>query len=411
MNKNILYKYAIYGTIVGITFSFLYIMKSAYLKQERVINSRINFLFKQSVQIEKKKYIIYFKSYFNSKFTSNKISGRDKQECCYQYHFIKKDPNRTHLDSIFNAELTKEGILGKGVIYCTYRNKETCSSPDTLFKKNAIPLEPIVFRINEKEENNIILQAYVQISFWGILFQTTEMYFLFFIWILLIIGIIYKNKKAKEKDLAIKIKFKRLDELRIQEEQKLQKETLRHNHLEKMYKEQEFKMKKELALLERQRKKEQKQYLLAQKEQEDQKKRKRIENKMGQNHKNKVVQISQTTKIKWTQLPNGLLFNREQAVFLYKKEIFKLSPSMADIFTCFLEAEQNLLTYSQIYSKPFKRKEKEILSASERATINTSITRLRKFLVPFPFIHISTHKGIGYQLVITEIEEDTPISE
>ena len=42
MNKNILYKYTIYGTIIGITFSFFYIAKSAYLERERVIISEIN---------------------------------------------------------------------------------------------------------------------------------------------------------------------------------------------------------------------------------------------------------------------------------------------------------------------------------------------------------------------------------
>ena len=45
MNKNILYK----GTIIGITFSFLYIMKSAYLEQEGVLISEINSLFKESI--------------------------------------------------------------------------------------------------------------------------------------------------------------------------------------------------------------------------------------------------------------------------------------------------------------------------------------------------------------------------
>ena len=74
MNKNILYKYTIYGTIIGITFSFFYIAKSAYLERERVIISEINSLFKQSVQTEKEKYVNYFKSHFKSKLSSNKIS-------------------------------------------------------------------------------------------------------------------------------------------------------------------------------------------------------------------------------------------------------------------------------------------------------------------------------------------------
>ena len=217
----VIIKNRLFLQLLSLILIFFYLEGCLFSNQRKIKILSSFSTFSNSIQIEKRLSTQITKGYYNPALSPNKnITRKEKEEWIWQHHFIRKDPNRTHLDSIFNAELTKEGILGKGVIYCSYRNKETCSSPDTLFKKNAIPLEPIVFRINEKEENNIILQAYVQISFWGILFLTTEVYFLFFIWIFLIIGIIYKNKKAKEKDIAIKIKIKRLDELRIQEEQK-----------------------------------------------------------------------------------------------------------------------------------------------------------------------------------------------
>ena len=105
-----------------------------FLKQEQnLLVQTISSIFIKTIQTEKALFAQIVYNHYENSSSSNKIPKEEKENWCIQRYFIKKDPNRTHLDSIFNAELTKEGILGKGVIYCTYRNKETCSSPDTLF--------------------------------------------------------------------------------------------------------------------------------------------------------------------------------------------------------------------------------------------------------------------------------------
>ena len=68
-------------------------------------------------------------------------------------HFIKKNPNRSRLDSIFHAELKRKRIKATGMICCTYKKQSTYSSSDTLLREEAIPLAPIIYRFDENPDH------------------------------------------------------------------------------------------------------------------------------------------------------------------------------------------------------------------------------------------------------------------
>lgn len=93
------------------------------------------------------------------------ISYEEKERWCDQDYLSLNDPNRIFLDSLFHARLADLGMEAQTAVRCKRKEKTTISCSDSLFMKNAVALEPVVYRKSKNREENIELQAFVQIPF------------------------------------------------------------------------------------------------------------------------------------------------------------------------------------------------------------------------------------------------------
>jgi hypothetical protein len=202
MNKNALYPYGVGIFIVCWTIACSLLCQSTYYRQEELILTRISSILKESIKIEQKKRILYSRRNYNTSLSPNSISVKEKEEWCNQHLFLKKDPYRSRLDSIFHAELKRKRIKAIGIICCTYKKQSTYSSSDTLLREEATPLSPIIYRFDENPDHNITLQAYVKPPQGWLLIKHSPLTWglLFILWVIGIIGFFwgyYYWKKLK----------------------------------------------------------------------------------------------------------------------------------------------------------------------------------------------------------------------
>ena len=80
-----------------------------------------------------------------------------------QDYLSLNDPNRIFLDSLFRARLADLGMETQTAVRCKRKEKTTISYTDSLFMKKATALKPVIYRKNKNIEDNIELQAFVQI--------------------------------------------------------------------------------------------------------------------------------------------------------------------------------------------------------------------------------------------------------
>ena len=102
-------------------------------------------------------------------------------------------------------------------------------------------------------------------------------------------------------------------------------------------------------------------------------------------------------------LPFGLQFDRKSGILIYKNTNVTLSRQSLKLFIHLLDFNQSVIAsqiiYSQILGKALK---KEKIGKTERDVVSAAIVRLRESLAPMPFIQIKSHKGAGYQLIISD---------
>ena len=161
---------------------------SVYLNQEKKMHSELYVLFVEAMQDEKEQQIKRHKRNYNSQKSSNDISGEEKYSWCTQDYLTMRDPNRHYLDSLYRDILQKKNIEVKTAIRCIRNGVVITTSTDSLFYKGATPLEPIVYRIDENKENNITLQAYVDIPVWTALERIGWLWMVFFLFFILLVG-------------------------------------------------------------------------------------------------------------------------------------------------------------------------------------------------------------------------------
>lgn len=118
----------------------------------------------KAIEKEKKLYITTFVFQYDSRLSPNAISGEEKRNWYEQKCLISDDPNRHHLDSIFQAELDLRKIQGSVAIRCTVGDKVTISRPEDFYKK-ATPLDSVSYQKDWDDGQKITLQPYVFLSY------------------------------------------------------------------------------------------------------------------------------------------------------------------------------------------------------------------------------------------------------
>jgi len=150
---------------IGVIILLMLWFGNVYLNQKRKLHAELRDLFIEAMLDEKKqqKDIQIQKGSYDPQRSPNDISGEEKHAWCDQIYLTMHDPNRHLLDSLFQAILQKKNIEVKTAIRYIGSGKVINSSTDSLFYKNATLLNPVVYRIDENEEKNITLQAYVDV--------------------------------------------------------------------------------------------------------------------------------------------------------------------------------------------------------------------------------------------------------
>ena len=117
-------------------------------------------LFDNAIQIEKS---IYIKRLINEQVhnfpTDNNIPKHKKEEWIDKHFFIKRDPTREKLDSIYSSLLNKNGINVDFQILCTVGKTSTFTGSVKQFEK-AVALTSVSFSINDDEGKRIVLTPY-----------------------------------------------------------------------------------------------------------------------------------------------------------------------------------------------------------------------------------------------------------
>lgn len=147
---------------------------------------------------------------------SDSISYEEKERWCDQDYLSLNDPNRIFLDSLFRARLADLGMETQTAVRCKRKEKTTISYTDSLFMKKATALKPVIYRKNKNIEDNIELQAFVQIPLSFIL-KRADSILLFLLFYGLFVGILYGSYKWGIKKLNAVLLEKKVVETKIVE--------------------------------------------------------------------------------------------------------------------------------------------------------------------------------------------------
>ena len=104
---------------------------------------------------------------------SDSISYEEKERWCDQNYLSLNDPNRIFLDS--KIQQTRL-FFSTSAVRCKRKEKTTISYTDSLFMKKATALKPVIYRKNKNIEDNIELQAFVQIPLSFVLIPSFSFY-------------------------------------------------------------------------------------------------------------------------------------------------------------------------------------------------------------------------------------------
>lgn len=150
--------------IHAIIFVYRFVRPSVYIRTQKSEPERSRDRLFQSDRKEKKQYITTFVFQYDSRLSPNTISGEEKRNWYEQICLISDDPNRHHLDSIFQAELDNRKIRGSVAIQCAVGDKVTISRPEAFYRK-ATALDAVSYRKDLDAGQKIILQPYVHLPY------------------------------------------------------------------------------------------------------------------------------------------------------------------------------------------------------------------------------------------------------
>ena len=174
--------------LIIITAFCLWAGKRAYISQQEQAQEKAATILKQSIQLEKKHFLGPISHrYSSSDSKALDILWEEKEGWLVQYTLTCWDPNRVRFDSIFNAELTRQNIQGKGAIYFSQSGKTVCTASDTLFKEKAVLVDRLTFRLDHNPDNLCIIEGYVKFPTGWLLAKTKAIPYILFAWILSIL--------------------------------------------------------------------------------------------------------------------------------------------------------------------------------------------------------------------------------
>lgn len=183
----------------------------AFKVQVKVLSSESYIVFKQAIQDEEKLCIGSRFSSYDPKYSQNDIPRNEKSEWCVQDYLTYRNQSRSVLDSLFQMSLIKKGIEAQAAIRYTCKRVTIDTSPDSLFYKTALALDPIVFRFDTNKDNNITLQAYVKFPFKAVLTRSPMLILIFCLWLISQAGIVcyyylvIRKKKQEPATLTIPV--------------------------------------------------------------------------------------------------------------------------------------------------------------------------------------------------------------
>ena len=311
-----------------------------YQAQQSRIVTESTAVFTRSIEMEKTMFLPQpIQSYYDPKLSPTPDIPREEKEAwiCQQV-LLKRDPNRFQLDSIFNAELQKSGIAGKGYISYTSEGHTVYGTSEQSEVGKAIPLPPLVYRLSHKKEQAIRLQGYVALP-WSSLLWHSSFPLWSLLWLLVTAGGWAGYRYWTKKNPNIRIR-KIL----------LPKEVIRE----------------EIVVVEEE----------------------------------KIVPVVQKHMLEWLELPHELYFNKITGILKYQEEEIKLTLELSKIFMGFMEAEDYCLTYEQLSQIKFgSDSSKNYLSHTDKDTLSTTVRLLRKKLQIFSFMDIENLRGTGYRIL------------
>lgn len=135
-------------------------------KQYRITYVKATTAFQKAIEKEKEIRLSNIKmhTFFHTGTNPQPISRKEKEEWADQSFLMDKDSCRFFLDSIFRAELSLIGLTSRTAVRCFKGEREHCCCKDTVFLKQAIVLEPVVYKRKENTNDTITLYAYIQTS-------------------------------------------------------------------------------------------------------------------------------------------------------------------------------------------------------------------------------------------------------
>lgn len=302
--------------------------------------TEVTAVFARSIEIEKTMFLPQpIQSFYDPKLSPTPDIQREEKEVWIEQHILyKENPNRSRLDSIFNAELQKSGIAGKGYISYTSEGHTVYGTSEQSEVEKAIPLPPLVYRLSHKKEQAIRLQGYVVLPWGSLLWHSSFLLWSLF-WLLVTAGGWAGYRYWAKRNPNIRIR-KIL----------LPKEVIREK----------------IVVVEEE----------------------------------KIVPIVQKHMLEWLELPHELYFNKVTGVLKYQEKEIKLTLELTKVFMGFMEAEDYCLTYEQLSQIKFgSDSSKNDLSHTDKDTLSTTVRLLRKKLQIFSFIDIENLRGTGYRIL------------
>lgn len=424
------------GIIVLLTLRF----RDIYRSQEEKLYSDAFVLFTKVVQVERQQAQLKTGFYDPTK-SPNDIPEKEKAGWCDQDFLTINDPNRHVLDSLFQNILQEQNIQAKTAIRCIRKGIVIYSSTDSLIYKEGKLLDPIVYRTDENRNNDITLQAYVDISVWTVLKRMREGLVIPFLFLLWVGGAFrYLKKQAGYAESKVKQKEAELIELKEAESLKLQQAELVNQQQAKLIEQKEAELieLKEIESLKLQQAElvnQQQAELIQQKEMEliklketesirlqqaelaNQQQAQLIKQKEAelltlQTQQKKKRAFALKDKNGKISLPCGLHFNEKQGILYYHGQPpVTLKGNSLKLFKCFIKAENYILTHENICTDVLGRSIKDGIDQSTREATFTTVYRLKDCLKPFPYIKIDSLRGTGYQMLFFNYQNDTILSD
>ena len=126
--------------------------------------------------------------HYDPSLSPNDISVGEKTDWVVQSILKSEDSYRIHLDSLFHARLTEKELPFETFVLAMSR-VEAEKEPFALFLQDAVALEPVVFRKDDEKGADIVLQAYIRISFWDFVRHSGLIVFLFSLLVIIPAGL------------------------------------------------------------------------------------------------------------------------------------------------------------------------------------------------------------------------------